>query len=96
MLKYHSHVRRGGLICKRHHGKTRIQDVEDLESVDVVLTTYHTLTSEWRRHSPSSPMAIFTLGWYRVVLDEGMLDALRNNTHGTDTKFVFSTRYSCG
>lgn len=72
MLIYNRHVRQHGLEWKRHHGKTRVKSVADLASVDIVLTTYHTLASEWRRHSASSPMAMFTSEWFRVILDEGV------------------------
>jgi hypothetical protein len=40
---------------------------------DIVITTYHTVSSIWRKHSgqPGNEKSIFSLIWHRVVLDEG-------------------------
>ena len=51
----------------KYHGKTRIKDSTNLRDSDIILTTYHTLTEEFKRNS--SPLHDIT--WFRIVLDEG-------------------------
>ncbi|KAH7170202.1 SNF2 family N-terminal domain-containing protein [Dactylonectria macrodidyma] len=41
------HVVAGGLSCRRHHGKNRLTATGDLNGVNIVLTTYHTISAEW-------------------------------------------------
>lgn len=43
----------------------------DLTGVDVVLTTYHTVSAEWSETGKSSSL-LFSVKWKRIVLDEGM------------------------
>jgi SNF2 family DNA or RNA helicase len=56
--------------CLLHHGKERLKDRSDLDSIDVVLTTYHTLVSEFRKHHDEKTLP-FAVNWRRIVLDEG-------------------------
>ncbi|ETS82745.1 hypothetical protein PFICI_04621 [Pestalotiopsis fici W106-1] len=51
-----------------HHGQSRITDIRDLEMLDIVLVTYHTVLSEWRMGQNAS--ILFTSRWNRVILDE--------------------------
>jgi SNF2 family DNA or RNA helicase len=53
-----------------HHGKERLKDRSDLDSIDVVLTTYHTLVSEFRKNHVEKSLP-FAVNWRRIVLDEG-------------------------
>ena len=53
-----------------HHGKERLKDVSALGSVDIVLTTYHTLVSEFRKSQVEKSLP-FAVNWRRIVLDEG-------------------------
>jgi SWI/SNF-related matrix-associated actin-dependent regulator of chromatin subfamily A3 len=41
-----------------------------LENVDIVITTYNTLVSEYKRHA-AEPQLVYSVHWRRVVLDEG-------------------------
>ena len=45
-------------------------DLAGLENLDVVLTTYQTLVSEWRAKKTSS--FLFSKHWHRIILDEGV------------------------
>ncbi|KAK2562863.1 Helicase-like transcription factor [Acropora cervicornis] len=50
-----------------YYGRGRLRDVEFLRERDIVLTTYFTLASDYRRdHSP-----LHKIKWFRVILDEG-------------------------
>lgn len=67
---WNSHLRPELLRWRLHHGKERLQSVADLTSFDIVLTTYHTLVAEYRRHEREAQPA-YAVHWHRVVLDEG-------------------------
>jgi len=56
----------------RHHAKLRLTCLEDIQSVDVVLTTYHTVSAEWNEKDPSTSL-LFSVMWKRIVLDEGVI-----------------------
>ncbi|RYP60974.1 hypothetical protein DL769_007911 [Monosporascus sp. CRB-8-3] len=71
------HVFPGGLKLMRHHAKSRLTCLEDIRSVDVVLTTYHTVSAEWNERDPSSSL-LFSVRWKRIVLDEAHI--IRNET----------------
>jgi len=64
------HVFPGALSYRRHHGKTKLTDIRDLNSVHVVLTTFHTVSAEWSSRGGSSSL-LFSTKWKRVILDEG-------------------------
>ncbi|CZT18128.1 uncharacterized protein RCC_03968 [Ramularia collo-cygni] len=43
--------------------------ISDIESVDVIVTTYHTLLAERKKHL-SSPSLLYGVHWRRIILDE--------------------------
>lgn len=60
------------LRLRLHYGKTKLITPRDLEGVNIVLTTYHTVSAEFkseRRMEESS--ILFSTHWRRVILDEG-------------------------
>ncbi|XP_074614398.1 helicase-like transcription factor [Acropora palmata] len=52
-----------------YYGRGRLRDVEFLRERDIVLTTYFTLASDYRRLQDHSPL--HKIKWFRVILDEG-------------------------
>ncbi|KAK2028566.1 hypothetical protein LX32DRAFT_673422 [Colletotrichum zoysiae] len=65
------HVSKGGLEYRRHHGKSRLDSHEvSRDRVNVVLTTYHTVSTEWRAGHGTQTSPLFTVRWRRIVLDE--------------------------
>jgi SWI/SNF-related matrix-associated actin-dependent regulator of chromatin subfamily A3 len=63
------HLEPGFVRWGRHHGNQRLTRRSQIASYDIVLTTYQTMASEWRkRHTTSS--LIFSVCWNRVILDE--------------------------
>ena len=57
----------GTMKVIRYHGERRKGLLREIETADVVLTTYHTLL--WEFESKESPLHKLT--WFRLVLDEG-------------------------
>lgn len=68
--QWNRHVFPDGLRVMKHHAKSRLVRLEEIQSVDVVLTTFHTVSSEWNEALPS---LIFSVKWKRIILDEGEL-----------------------
>ncbi|GAW27260.1 putative SWI SNF-related matrix-associated actin-dependent regulator of chromatin subfamily A member 3-like 3 [Rosellinia necatrix] len=64
------HVVDGQLSCRRHHGKTRIMGVDEIDSVHIVLTTYHTVSADWKADQETGDSPIFGVRWKRIILDE--------------------------
>ncbi|KAK8059215.1 SNF2 family N-terminal domain-containing protein [Apiospora saccharicola] len=54
------------LSTLKYHGTEREKDPEGLMGYDVILTTYSTLSSDYRKRES----VLHRIGWYRVVLDE--------------------------
>lgn len=55
-----------------HYGKTKLVNMKDLEEVAIVLTTYHTVSAEYKNARRTKESSIlFSTQWRRVVLDEG-------------------------
>ena len=52
----------------RYHGMERQKATEDLADYHVVITTYNTLASEYKKKKS----ILHRIGWYRIVLDEGV------------------------
>jgi SNF2 family DNA or RNA helicase len=67
-LNFHPRHLDGTLTTLRYHGPKRKTLV--LEDADIILTTYHTIVSDFG--DKSSPL--HAMEWYRVVLDEGILE----------------------
>ena len=70
------HLVPGSLSWTRHHGKRRLSNADELDRFDLVLTTFQTLASEWKK-AAQAPCLVFSNRWRRIVLDEG--------THSWDT-----------
>ncbi|KAL6830835.1 SNF2 family N-terminal domain-containing protein [Trichoderma sp. SZMC 28015] len=64
------HVFSNSIPWRRHHGKSRVTNDSDLEESLVVLTTYHTISSEWKGSSDQQPSFLFNTRWRRIILDE--------------------------
>ncbi|PNP51003.1 hypothetical protein THARTR1_08338 [Trichoderma harzianum] len=60
------HVVEGSMEWRCHYGKNRFTDKNELDSVNVVLTTYHTVSAEWK----TGNSILFSVRWRRIVLDE--------------------------
>jgi hypothetical protein len=52
----------------KYHGQHRHTTTKDLDAADIVITTYHTLASDFT----GTKSVLQNLEWYRLVLDEGL------------------------
>lgn len=46
-------------------------ELYELEDIHVVLTTYHTVSAEWRADETKRDSILFSVEWKRIILDEG-------------------------
>ncbi|XP_073007051.1 DNA repair protein RAD5A isoform X1 [Typha latifolia] len=65
-----SHVKPGSLSLYVHYGQSRAKDANFLAQSDVVLTTYGVLASEFSAESAADIGGLYSVHWFRVVLDE--------------------------
>lgn len=59
---------RQGLKTIKYHGQNRYSTPGSLAEADIVVTTYHTLASDFT----GNRKLLRELEWYRLVLDEGI------------------------
>ncbi|RGP69067.1 alpha-1,6-mannosyltransferase subunit [Fusarium longipes] len=71
------HVVDGALAYRRHHRDDRLTSLDDLEGFNIILTTYHTISSEWNNSNISNNSLVFSVRWKRIILDEAHL--IRNS-----------------
>ncbi|KAF4967629.1 hypothetical protein FSARC_4824 [Fusarium sarcochroum] len=67
------HVVEGGLIYRRHHREGRLASTNELAGLNIVLTTYHTISAEWNPSNKTKTSALFSVRWRRIILDEAHL-----------------------
>ncbi|KAF7805671.1 DNA repair protein RAD5A isoform X1 [Senna tora] len=65
-----THVQPGSLSLYVHYGQSRPKDAKTLAQSDVVITTYGVLTSEFFSENAEDNSGLFSIRWFRVVLDE--------------------------
>lgn len=58
----------------KYHGQTRETDLDRLREADIIITTYHTLSADFR--TQRNPLK--GLEWYRIVLDEAHIIRRQN------------------
>ncbi|KAI8630297.1 SNF2 family N-terminal domain-containing protein [Xylariaceae sp. FL1651] len=63
------HIHEGQLRVIIYHGSDRQSLADQFRDVDVVITTYQTIRTEWAAKGATNPL--FSWKWLRVVLDEG-------------------------
>ncbi|KAF2441419.1 hypothetical protein P171DRAFT_474960 [Karstenula rhodostoma CBS 690.94] len=66
------HVLPGAMRSCRHHGKDRIGHIQDIAGMNIVLTTYHTLSADWSNNNDARRI-MFSVRWRRIILDEAHL-----------------------
>ncbi|XP_062105253.1 DNA repair protein RAD5A isoform X2 [Humulus lupulus] len=65
-----SHVKPGSLTVYVHYGQSRPKDATFLTQSDVVITTYGVLASEFSTENTEESGGLYSIRWFRVVLDE--------------------------
>ncbi|EHK45147.1 hypothetical protein TRIATDRAFT_39079, partial [Trichoderma atroviride IMI 206040] len=64
------HIFPNSIPYRRHHGSSRLVAESDLTDTLVVLTTYHTVSSDWKVASGKPSSLLFSTKWRRIILDE--------------------------
>ncbi|KAL6906931.1 SNF2 family N-terminal domain-containing protein [Trichoderma evansii] len=64
------HIFPNRIPYRRHHGKSRLVTEPDLTDTLVVLTTYHTMSSDWKVAHGQPSSLLFSTKWRRIILDE--------------------------
>lgn len=65
-----THAKPGCLSIYVHYGQSRPKDANILAQSDVVLTTYGVLSSEFSAENSEDNGGLYSVRWFRVVLDE--------------------------
>ncbi|KAK4762643.1 hypothetical protein SAY86_008411 [Trapa natans] len=65
-----THAQPGSLSIYIHYGQSRSKDAIILTQNDVVITTYGILASEFSSENAEENGGLFSVRWFRVVLDE--------------------------
>ncbi|KAI9766764.1 MAG: hypothetical protein M1839_004768 [Geoglossum umbratile] len=78
------HLHPGTFRWAKHHGSHKIHDLAQLHQFNIVISTFQTVSSEYRRQA-TAPSMLFSISWHRVVLDEA--HCIRNRNTST-TKAV--------
>ncbi|UKZ62119.1 uncharacterized protein TrAtP1_003379 [Trichoderma atroviride] len=64
------HIFPNSIPYRRHHGNSRLMAESDLTDTLVVLTTYHTVSSDGKSASGKPSSLLFSTKWRRIILDE--------------------------
>jgi hypothetical protein len=75
---------------RRHHGKDRLLDIGKIDGTNVLLTTYQTVSADWKKWKSSGTTILFSVQWKRIILDEGSCERFIRNTEA-----VCLARYGC-
>ena len=75
------HFKEGSLTFTTYHGPSRKKQLKQIESYDIILTTYETIKADCpkaimgkrKAMKEENPGGLHELRWHRVVLDEGQL-----------------------
>ncbi|KAH7627454.1 SNF2 family N-terminal domain-containing protein [Sordaria sp. MPI-SDFR-AT-0083] len=73
------HVVPGAFSWYRHHGNDRLTASNDRHQPTIVLTTYHTVSAEWKKAGENATSCIFSRRWRRIILDEAHFIRNRNS-----------------
>ncbi|KAL6577425.1 DNA repair protein rad5a [Orobanche minor] len=65
-----THAQSGALSIYVHYGQSRSKDPKLFAQSDVVITTYGVLASEFSAENSEDNGGLFSVRWFRVVLDE--------------------------
>ncbi|KAL5338865.1 SNF2 family N-terminal domain-containing protein, partial [Aspergillus crustosus] len=82
----------GRLKVLVYHGNARAKSTGSLDKYDVVITTYGTLTSEHNASTKNDKAGVFSVYWYRIILDEA--HTIKNrNAKATQAAYALDAEY---
>jgi SWI/SNF-related matrix-associated actin-dependent regulator of chromatin subfamily A3 len=89
------HTVRGALRVAKYHGHDRVKSARDLDSYDIVLTTYGTVTTEHRRSYKGGREVLYFLRWFRIILDEAHTIRSANTAQCRAILALYATHHWC-
>jgi SWI/SNF-related matrix-associated actin-dependent regulator of chromatin subfamily A3 len=93
------HFRPGSIKWKIFHRVTRQYDFADLSSYDIIVTTYNTVASEWKKHKSSRARTcrnqLFSALWHRIILDEAHVIRNRQTANSKSVCAIQAERRWC-
>jgi hypothetical protein len=84
------HIFDGFMMVCRHHGKSRISNINDVDAFNIVLTTYHTLSADWKAWKAGTNSVMYSMRWKRIILDEGNVPYNSMTLHAQTNQLVSS------
>lgn len=70
------HTKKGTMKLRVHHRESKITQIEEIDMFDIVITTYHTVSAEWKQGLGERKSILFSKHWNRLILDEGSIAKL--------------------
>ncbi|KAL8392520.1 hypothetical protein RB595_002638 [Gaeumannomyces hyphopodioides] len=64
------HVKPGAMSWGLHYGDQKLTNAEDAAKHHIILSTYHTVASDWGSKNSNHRSFLFSASWSRVILDE--------------------------
>lgn len=64
------HVKPGAMSWCLHYGDQKLTSTEEASRYHIILSTYHTVASDWASPSAAQRSFLFSAPWSRVILDE--------------------------
>ncbi|XTI84482.1 putative hydrolase [Cenococcum geophilum] len=68
--QFKEHLQPNSLRWYRYHGRNRVSCSNQLNQYDIIITTYHTVSAEWKKAIDLKASTLFATRWRRVILDE--------------------------
>lgn len=75
-LIFGRHTFENAMRIRLHYGREKLDDSVELKNTHIVLTTYHTVSAEWKSRKGQERSVLFSSHWKRIILDEGMFQQL--------------------
>ena len=92
-LQIRTHFQPSSIHSIVYHGPCRQTILSCLHQFDIILTTYNTISTEWKRYKSSrqdvTKASLFSIQWHRIVIDEA--HTIRTK-HGLNSKTICSLR----
>jgi SWI/SNF-related matrix-associated actin-dependent regulator of chromatin subfamily A3 len=98
-LQIQTHLHPSSIHSIVYYGASRQRLLASLDRYDVVLTTYNTISTDWKRHRSSredvANYSLFSIEWHRIVLDEAHVIRSKKTVNSKAVNSLDSTHRWC-